>query len=140
MIHRVIANLVWAGGELYNFFDDPESLVSGDDEALSSPRFWSTWLLITAYFPIVILYCVWIHMTCAGEIPSNSEAARSPPLTPIIRHETFEKVRQGRSGVSRMINPSMPAENPIHADAKHGSVSSPVLLPNDHDPRGSTDS
>lgn len=129
---RVIANLVWAGGELYGFYDDPVSLANVDDKALDSPRYWSTLLLLGAYVPIFILYCVWIYMTCAGKIPNKFEAVHSPRLLKSSNEasrSSFDKVRQIDDEVSQIAGPSAPnATNMIFQNSENynGSFSIPL--------------
>jgi len=62
-------------------------------EARRTPRWWSSWLLFSAYFPIAILYIIWIPLTLTGQLPSEQDThtpkkeeekcpeQQSPPLT-----------------------------------------------------------
>ena len=36
-------------------------------------RWYSSWILISAYIPIVLLYVVWLPMTCMGKIKSTED-------------------------------------------------------------------
>eukprot|EP01039_Chlorochromonas_danica_P007052 gene7052-7798_t len=71
----VIANALWALGEIfgvpgYGDDDAPHSVFEFSDEAVARCRWWSSWMLIAAYVPIVMLYCVWLPLTCMGTIKS----------------------------------------------------------------------
>jgi len=45
-----------AGGELFNpDFDYPFALDSIDPEAAVTPRWYSAWLLVATFFPIVVM-------------------------------------------------------------------------------------
>ncbi|RYY72546.1 hypothetical protein EON63_20725 [archaeon] len=37
-------------------------------KATARCRWWSSWLLLLAYLPILLLYLVWLPLTCMGKI------------------------------------------------------------------------
>jgi hypothetical protein len=49
--------------------DDPEGLIlRGSRPENKNCRWWASWILIFAFLPIVILYSVWLPLTCSGRI------------------------------------------------------------------------
>jgi len=108
------------------------SLVNGNDEALDSPRYWSSLLLLGAYIPILILYCVWIYMTCAGKIPNKFEAAHSPRLLKSSNEgcrSNFDNVRQTEDEISQTAGTSVPNTTNMmfhSAENYNGSFSIPL--------------
>eukprot|EP01038_Epipyxis_sp_PR26KG_P014646 gene14646-19677_t len=61
----VIGNLLWALGEIYYpRYDDPYSLESiSNATARKTFRWYSSWVLASAYIPLVIMYIMWIYST-----------------------------------------------------------------------------
>ena len=58
----VLANLVWAAGELWDpNVDDPIYLLDAKPEALRTARWYSSWILVVAYLPIVVMYYMWVY-------------------------------------------------------------------------------
>ncbi len=43
------------------------------EEAQRQCRFCASWILFAAYFPLVLLYCVWLPLTFMGEIQPPAE-------------------------------------------------------------------
>lgn len=82
----IIGNLVWGYGELYISNDDDPififnnplahefpsnaSLITGDDYMLNRTpyRWFSSWIIFSALFPIVLLYSIWIPLTITNKI------------------------------------------------------------------------
>ena len=70
-------NLAWAAGELFTDDDDPLSLWHGGHREINSARFWSSWLLLASFFPIILLYLIWIWMTLTGRIEDEGSSRSS---------------------------------------------------------------
>ncbi len=74
----VLANAVWALSEIFLIAesDDPIYLFNFSSAAVHEARWYSSWLLLLSYFPIIILYLIWLPLTLVGrikaaEIPEN---------------------------------------------------------------------
>lgn len=67
---QVGGNLAWAAGELFTDEDDPIPLTNPhrSDHAAASARFYSSWLLVAAYVPLLVLYVAWGYLTASGQI------------------------------------------------------------------------
>jgi hypothetical protein len=67
----VIANAVWAGGEFWftpnNDSAIPVSRFSA--EARHTSRWYSSWVVLGAYLPLIALYVLWMYYTYYGGIP-----------------------------------------------------------------------
>eukprot|EP01040_Poterioochromonas_malhamensis_P012557 gene12557-13746_t len=93
----VIGNMLWALG---NVFVD----VNGDDTAypifvISRPakarmRWWACWVLFAAYWPIIILYLVWIPLTIKGAFKSTTRASMIERATKAQRKSEIEAQRK----------------------------------------------
>lgn len=63
----VIGNMMWALGNIYILEDDTDDaaypMFNMNREARARMRNWGSWVLLSAYFPLIILYVVWIPMT-----------------------------------------------------------------------------
>lgn len=51
-------------------------------EAVRQARWWSSWVLIAAFVPILCLYLIWLPLTCMGQInaadiPENHNLKRA---------------------------------------------------------------
>lgn len=58
----VFANLVWAAGELWDpNVDDPIPVLDASPLALRTARWYSSWILVFAYVPIVVMYYMWTY-------------------------------------------------------------------------------
>ena len=73
----VMGNWTWALGEIYySNRDKPHPLWEiNSDEATKTCRFYSSWILVIAYIPIMVLYCIWLPLTCLGRL-EHIEAER----------------------------------------------------------------
>ena len=79
----VTANAVWAGGELFNpDFDYPFPLDTVDPEATITPRWYSAWLLVATFVPILIMYALWAHYTCQGTLKVSGDPENADCHTP----------------------------------------------------------
>mmetsp|Transcript_13325 Transcript_13325/g.18272 ORF Transcript_13325/g.18272 Transcript_13325/m.18272 type:complete len:397 (+) Transcript_13325:31-1221(+) len=93
----VLGNMAWALGEVFNvpgYGDDfvAYPLTATDDVAIHRTRWYSSWILLAAFIPIVCLYCIWLPLTCMGKIETadieenhvivQQQAAPHPPLPP----------------------------------------------------------
>ena len=56
-------NLAWAAGELWTSEDDPIDLTL--KPSVASARFFSSWLLVAAYLPLVVLCVTLMNLTQA---------------------------------------------------------------------------
>lgn len=65
----VLANLTWAGGEIfYPLYDDPIPVTTRNATAYQTCRWWSSILLILAFVPISLLYFIYFPLkTCEAE-------------------------------------------------------------------------
>ena len=70
----MMANAVWAGGEF--FFspnhDEPLNMNRWSSEARVTARWYSSWVVVLAFVPLVVLYCIWIPATLLGKIPPKN--------------------------------------------------------------------
>jgi len=58
----VFANLVWAAGELWDpNVDDPIPVLDASPLAYRTARWYSSWILVFAYAPIVTMYYMWTY-------------------------------------------------------------------------------
>ena len=73
----VMGNWTWALGEIYySNRDKPHPLWEINSiEATKTCRFYSSWILVIAYIPIMVLYCIWLPLTCLGRL-EHIEAER----------------------------------------------------------------
>mmetsp|Transcript_8978 Transcript_8978/g.8017 ORF Transcript_8978/g.8017 Transcript_8978/m.8017 type:complete len:406 (+) Transcript_8978:12-1229(+) len=56
----VIGNLLWAYGEIYHpIYDYPYDLFSKSPNRFKTFRWYSSWTLLLAYIPLIILYITW---------------------------------------------------------------------------------
>ena len=71
----VMGNWTWALGEIYySNRDKPHPLWEViSDEATKTCRFYSSWILVAAYIPIMVLYCIWLPLTCLGRLEHIEE-------------------------------------------------------------------
>ena len=69
----VIANAIWAGGELFTpDYDFPFPLVTTSSEARQTARWYSSWTLVAAFVPLVVMYILWAFYTVTGRIRESS--------------------------------------------------------------------
>ena len=57
--------------------------VFSDDLAIHRTRWFASYILLSAYVPIILLYSVWLPLTCMGkikaaDIPENNLPAENP--------------------------------------------------------------
>ena len=72
----VVGNSIWAIGEIwYSNRDYPFPLGEFSTESVHTCRFYSSWTLLFAYAPILVLYCIWLPLTCLGRL-EHIEAER----------------------------------------------------------------
>jgi len=63
----VIGNSVWAMGEFFfEGYDEPLIMWVSSDEAFRTARWYSSWILFSAFFPIILMYMVWVPLTYSG--------------------------------------------------------------------------
>jgi hypothetical protein len=63
----VIANLVWAAGEIYDpDYDQPFPLYDSNPTSRRTMRWASAWILVCAYIPLVAMFAAWIYSTIMG--------------------------------------------------------------------------
>ena len=67
---------VWASGELFFTpdYDNALSMFLTSGDALKTSRWYSSWVVMLALVPIVLLYLVWIPATVLGLIEEEQEA------------------------------------------------------------------
>jgi len=66
----VLGNAVWALGEFFTEEDDTFKLWDFDSkEALTTARWWSSWILIWSFVPVIVLYIFWVPLSYMGRIP-----------------------------------------------------------------------
>lgn len=65
------ANAVWAAGEFFLSpnHDEPLNMDRWNSEARVTSRWYSSWVVVLSYLPLVVLYCIWIPATIMGKIP-----------------------------------------------------------------------
>jgi hypothetical protein len=49
-------------------YDDPIRIWHGSLQAYKTARWYSSWLLVVSLVPVFFLYCVWIPLTCSGQL------------------------------------------------------------------------
>jgi hypothetical protein len=67
----VLANAVWAGGEFW-FTPNNDSAIPlsrFSSEARHTARWYSGWVVLGAYLPLLVLYTLWLYYTFWGVIP-----------------------------------------------------------------------
>jgi len=70
----VLGNAVWACGELwFGYFDTAYPLTARGWEPLHTARWWSSWVMISAYTSIVILYTIWMYWSCYSHEGPNMD-------------------------------------------------------------------
>lgn len=113
-----MGNAVWALGEFFSDSDEPFKLWEFDSkEALTTARWYSSWILIWAFVPVIALYSVWIPLSIMGKIPAPKPSP--PPQRRVI-------VRRKRRSSSSMSTGSEPYQSGDHlsdyTDASSGSI------------------
>jgi hypothetical protein len=83
----VTANVMWGATELFGG-ENPAPM-----DALPSPltngRWYAAWLLVAAFYPVVVLYAVWVPATLHGAAPElktlieSGATSSSPPPPPL---------------------------------------------------------
>jgi len=77
----VIGNGTWALGELFwTNDDDPEDIFGPARRGGGNARFFASWFLLLSYVPILILYCVWVPLSCMGKIEDIDNIRERSPL------------------------------------------------------------
>ena len=95
----VLGNAVWALGEFFTDEDEAYRLWDFDSkEAIVTARWWSSWILIWAFFPVIVLYLFWVPLSYMGKIPKP----KPPPPRRI-------SVRRKRRSTSANSLPSLPS-------------------------------
>lgn len=79
----VIGNMFWALGQIYVNQDDDAAFYLFDmsNDTKYHMRYIASWVLFAAYWPLIILYCVWIPLTLWNKFPnrdSMTENLKSP--------------------------------------------------------------
>ena len=74
-------NMVWALGNIFITQNDDDSaflMWHDSHHAREKCRWWASWVLFSAYFPLFFLYVIWIPLTCYGKIhpPPSTENER----------------------------------------------------------------
>ncbi len=57
-------------------------------------RWWACWVLFAAYWPIIILYLVWIPLTIKGAFKSTTRASMIERATKAQRKSEIEAQRK----------------------------------------------
>lgn len=72
-------------------------------------RWIASWVMFSAYFPLLLLYCIWIPLTLAGKIPKEVE-------------ETYTNI--GLSDISRSAHLAVNSDvdNPMHTDSDNNAI------------------
>ena len=90
----VLGNAVWALGEFFSDSDEPFKLWDfTSSEARTTARWYSSWILIGAFLPVLVLYSFWIPLTIMGKIPK-------PKPQPPRRVSVRRKRRSSSTGTS----------------------------------------
>jgi hypothetical protein len=81
----VIGNSVWALGEFFfEEYDEPLKMWKSSDEAFKTARWYSSWILFSAYFPIIVMYMVWIPLTMTGLLSVQHRDFKDVPHQKLI--------------------------------------------------------
>lgn len=106
----VLANAVWAGGEflITPNHDDPVPLGRFSSEARHTSRWYSSWVVIGSYIPLVALYVMWFYHTYFGQ--AYLAKTRKPQSDPTDRksEESFDSKPSSANSVDGVINPIIP--------------------------------
>lgn len=75
----VVANAVWAGGEFWFTpnNDEPIPISRFTSEARHTSRWYSGWVVLAAYLPLLLLYVNWLYFTYIGGIPPLADHVMS---------------------------------------------------------------
>lgn len=87
---------MWALGEF--FTEDDEAIKLWDvtnKEALSTARWWSSWILTMSFLPVIILYIFWVPLSYMGKIPAPQPP---PPRRILVRKRRRSSTSSPRSG------------------------------------------
>jgi len=94
----VFGNMVWALGNIFvNEDGDDSAFLMWHSSASSRAqcRWYASWILFSAYFPLVVLYCIWVPLTFMGEIrpppPPRSDSIAESNTTSIVEMESAPK-------------------------------------------------
>ncbi len=75
----VMGNAIWACGELwFANYDDAYSLTSHGFGPYHTARWWSSWVMISAYTSIVMLYTMWIYWSYHGDETNEDSIVYNP--------------------------------------------------------------
>jgi len=88
----VIGNMMWALGNIFIDTDDEaRTMFLTARNAQSHMRWIAGWVLFTAYWPIIILYCVWIPLTLYKKFPEQQGLPRRTSMigvSPYMKEES----------------------------------------------------
>ena len=71
----VLGNAVWALGEFFwGQYDDPIRFWDESPEAVITARWYSSWILLCAFLPILACHAVWIPLTLTGKLKEYDDS------------------------------------------------------------------
>lgn len=112
----VLANTVWAGGEFW-ITPDMDSAIPFtrfSSDARHTSRWYSSWVVLGAYLPLVAMYVLWFYYTWWGTIPTNKAEVESrgkeeeDGVIISSRHESEEGFGLTSTSSSMVVNPLVP--------------------------------
>lgn len=100
----VIGNMMWAIGNVFvtDFDDSDDSAMNMfimDAAARARLRNWGSWMLFVAYWPLIILYLVWIPLTYYNAFEDRASVLH-------FRRQQFHSVRATEIAVDNSHRPS----------------------------------
>lgn len=65
----VLGNTVWALGEFFfSEYDEALGIWSHNSDSFHTARWYSSWILLLAFVPIMMMYSIWFPLTCSGKL------------------------------------------------------------------------
>jgi len=99
----VFSNLIWAYGELFmaESRDLPIDFWTFSTDAKKSARWYSTWVLLAAFVPLVVMYTVWIWGTITGKISTPFEIRQRK-----YSGDFSDNIKDGNNVLEPMLTPT----------------------------------
>jgi hypothetical protein len=96
------ANAVWAAGEFFLSpnHDEPLNMDRWNSEARVTSRWYSSWVVVLSFLPLVMLYCIWIPATIMGRIQPSARSDETTSSSPSSGIELAPTAMQIGSGMT----------------------------------------
>ena len=111
----VVANAVWAGGEFWFTPDNDSAIPIGrfSSEARHTSRWYSSWVVLASYLPLISLYILWLYYTFFGVIPPVKKANNNEKDAGRQSDKMYESGTSQHSGNDLVDASSLPVSNPL---------------------------